>query len=223
MTRVSIAMATYNEADTIGALLDGLHLPGWRVIVVDDNSPDGTATFASWRPWAEVHVRENERGIASAYQLGFILALEHKPDWIVQMDAGGTHSPKDALEMVSLAEREGADLVIGSRFYYPQDWQGIRTGISLGAAALMSLRGVEVSDATTGFRCWRPELLSRVVARPFVSQGFAFQLEALYRAYRCGAVIKEKPVPYLLTNSSFRPAMLIEALRVYFNLGRLYG
>lgn len=220
MTRVCVAMATYNEAETIGQILSGLDFKGWTVVIVDDNSPDGTADIARAYPRACVHVRKHERGIATAYRLALQLALEQSPKWVIQMDAGGTHRPVDAWFM---ADQPNADLVIGSRFFIPVKSRGFRTWISKGAAALMRLRGVQVSDATSGFRCWRSDLLEKVIDRPFVSRGFAFQLETLYQAYRMGARIKETSIPYRLTNSSFRPQMLREALQVYFELGRLYG
>src|SRR3990167_10881529 len=107
---VVVVIATYNEAKTIGALLDAIRYP---VIVVDDNSPDGTWLIAI-RHGATVITRAGKQGIASAYRLGFARALQLRPKFIVQMDAGFTHDPADIERMVSLAA--GADLVIGSRF-----------------------------------------------------------------------------------------------------------
>src|SRR3990167_2136052 len=216
MTNVTVVIATYNEAESIDKILSALAFPSWRVIIVDDNSPDGTSSIARRYDNVEICVRKNERGIASAYRLGFHIALHHtQPDWIVQMDAGMTHDPADALRLVAKAEDTGADLVIGSRFLYKPEIKGMRTLISLGAAALMRLRGAPVTDATTGFRCWRPRILLLAALYPFRAQGFAFQLETLYQAVRMGANIQEISVPYKLTNSSFRPAMLAEALWIY--------
>lgn len=205
-----VVIATYNEAETIGGILDALaNLP---VIVIDDCSPDGTAQIADRRINAEVIVRHNERGIASAYMCGLRRALLTGADYVVQMDAGGTHDPLDVPALVLAAQACHADLVIGSRFMNMPDVRSYRTGISLAAARLMRARGVAVDDATSGFRVWQRGALNWVVRNNCRSRGFAFNLELLWRVHVIGAAIREYPIAYQLTNSTFRPWMLWEAL-----------
>jgi dolichol-phosphate mannosyltransferase len=223
MAGVVAVIATYNERATIGDLVNGLRLDGIRVVVVDD-STDGTAQVARQHGATVVLHRPGKWGIASAYLHGFALALEMPGvTHILQMDAGGTHRLADARAMLHRAHH-GADLVIGSRFVESPDYSyGPRTTISLGAAWLMRRLNVSVRDATSGFRVWKRALLTRVLARPVKARGFAFQLELLYRAHKAGETIAEVSIPYQLTNSTFAPRMIIEALCIYGGLWRDYA
>lgn len=202
-----IVMATLNEADNIGALLAALI--DYPVIMIDAESTDGTAAIARHYDHVCVYSRPN-RGIAAAYEYGLRAALAAGADRIVQMDAGGTHDPDDIARLLAC----DADLVIGSRFVNEHGWYGYRTAISHTATWLMHRRGVNVQDATSGFRVWRRDLLSQALAEPLRSRGFAFQLELLLRANALGAIIEESPIKYQLTNSSFRWPMLAEALKI---------
>jgi len=214
---VAVVIATYNEADTIGDILDGL--TGYDVIVVDDNSPDGTADIVTSYQNAKLILRANKRGIASAYLMGLQVAWAREPEdnYIVQMDAGGTHRPTDVKRLVSAAFHSNADLAIGSRFVRPVRRQGRRTTLSLTAAWLMRRLGIDVRDATSGFRCWRRDMLTEVIGG-ITARGFAFQLETLWAAHHAGAKIIEVPIDYKLTNSTFNGAMVREAMRVYLRL-----
>jgi len=205
-----VVIATYNEAESIGGILDALRdLP---VIVIDDHSPDGTMNIAVKYPNTDVVVRHNERGIATAYTYGLRRAVVcSNADYVVQMDAGGTHDPNDVVPMILAAKNWHADLVIGSRFSTLPHMASYRTAISLTAAWLMRRRGVDVQDATSGFRVWRRDLLYSVVRNNCRSRGFAFNLELLWRAHVLGATIREYPIEYRLTNSTFRIRMLWEA------------
>lgn len=204
---VVVVIATYNEAGTIGRIIRAIPYP---VIVVDDNSPDGTAEIAR-DAGATVLLRPAKSGIASAYYDGFRLALAQNPEYVIQMDAGLTHDPADIDRLLDKA-REGYSLVIGARSF---GW-GRRAIVSRLAALLMLLRGVNVPDATGGFRCWRATELRRVISKPFRARHFAFQLEALWRARYSG--IATVPIAYKLTNSSFRPTMILEALGIWATL-----
>ena len=220
-----VVIATYNEVETIGDILHSLsNVP---VIVVDDSSPDGTGELVRAYGNATLITRPGKLGIASAYITGIQAALEVGADSVVQMDAGGTHRPGDARILDSAAQLYGADLVIGSRFYRrkrtPQaidgwTFRGGRTLISLGAAFLMRRLGINVRDATSGFRCWSRRILERMDLNAVHAHGFAFQLEMLSLAYRAGAEIIEASIPYRLTNSTFNPGMLREALVTYLRL-----
>jgi glycosyltransferase involved in cell wall biosynthesis len=210
-TDAVVVIATYNEAETIGWLLDTLRQ--YHVIVVDSDSPDGTAAIAEDHPNAFV-ILQQYGPIAGAYLNGFGWALAEGCEYVVQMDAGGTHDPVLVPAMLASARRMRADLLIGSRFTHWPGQFSYRMVISLGAAALMRAKGVPVRDATSGFRIWRADVLQQAIARDVTARGFAFQLELLWNAHRVGARIGEYPIPYRLTNSSFKPAMVWEALRI---------
>jgi glycosyltransferase involved in cell wall biosynthesis len=213
----AVVIATYNEAESIGALLAGLR--DFHCIVVDDSSPDGTGAIVRTFAHATLLTRPAKLGIASAYVAGLRAALATEAEWIVQMDAGGTHRPEDAEQLVQVAELFNADLVIGSRFL-ARGWRGYRTAISLGAAWLMRRLGVPVHDATSGFRCWHADFLRVLDLDAVRARGFAFQLELLYQAHRAGGSIVEMPIPYTLTTSTFNGGMVREALGVWMRLAR---
>jgi dolichol-phosphate mannosyltransferase len=204
-----VVIATYNECETIETIIRQLSYP---VIIVDDSSPDGTGEIARCLG-ATVISRPPKSGIASAYYDGFKSALQYKPDYIIQMDAGLTHNPKDVNRLLIKA-RNGYDLVIGSRNF----GLGKRALLSRTAALMMRLKGIDLPDVTSGFRCWQGDLLQTVVKEPFKSRYFAFQLEALYRAYQAKAEIGIMPIEYKLTNSSFKMKMVKEALRIWLTL-----
>jgi dolichol-phosphate mannosyltransferase len=210
--RVIVVLATYNEAATIGTILDALS--EYEVVIVDDSSEDGTGDIARRHPHATVISRPPKSGIVTAYLDGFRAALTHDPTHVVQMDAGLTHKPADVPRLVACADATGAGLVLSSRFVTPR-LLSHRSVISLGAAFLMRRAGVPVTDATGGFRCWRADILRRCIGPPLRSAGFAFQLELLHRAREAGGGLAEVPIDYTLTNSSFSLPMAWEALRIY--------
>jgi len=212
-----VVLATYNEADNIARVVGPLYR--YQVVVVDGGSTDGTPDRV--RPYTHVTLLQKPPGcIASAYRLGFRHALRKRPEWVVQMDAGLTHRTMDVPDLVDCARDTRARLVVGSRFARPHPFLGLRTTISKTAAWLARRLGVRVTDATSGFRCWSPALLDRVLPH-VTAQGHAFQLQALAWAWRLsGGQVEEVPIPYRLTGSHFRPAMLLEALRVYADLLR---
>lgn len=212
-----IVMATYNEADSIAQLLQ--ELSEFKVIVVDDSSPDGTGAIAEGYEHVQVLTRAKKLGIASAYLEGFRAAIELRPNYIIQMDAGLTHEPLDAARLLEQAKATDGDLVIGSRFL-ERHFAGYRTAISYGAAFLMRRLGIQVRDATSGFRCWRTSLLASVDFSQVRARGFAFQLELLYLARRAGGRTSEMTIDYRLTTSSFNFKMVAEALQVYARLWR---
>lgn len=209
---IIVVIATYNEAETIETILRDWY--PYRVIVVDDSSPDGTGELARQHGNAIVISRSRKMGIRSAYCLGLERAIRSlpRPQFIFQMDAGGTHHPLDGRVMVRYAIDHNLDLVIGSRFKGYFKIRGWRTLVSLLAAWLMRLLGIEVYDATSGFRCWRFNTLVHLWQDwdTVRAKGFAFQLELLFRAHKCGFDIGEYIIPYVLTNSSFRWWMIWE-------------
>ena len=208
-----VVMCTYNEADNVGGILTELSALGYSTILVDSSSSDGTAEIAGNFARVQVNVVPN-RGIAAAYRHGLSLGCKEPVEFVVQMDAGWTHDPTLIFPMLLDAQMTHTGLTIGSRFYQAASVLGYRTALSLGAAWLMRRRGVPVRDATSGFRVWRRETLQAALAGPMRARGFAFQLELLWNAHRAGTVIAEYPIPYRLTNSSFRWGMVVEALTI---------
>jgi dolichol-phosphate mannosyltransferase len=197
-------LPTYEERATIGRVLDGLLSLPERVdvLVVDDASPDGTAEIVREAAAADPRVRLLERpgkaGLASAYLSGFELALAEGYDLIVEMDADLSHRPEQLPALLAAAREH--DLVIGSR-YIPgggvRNWSRARLALSrAGNRYARLLLGLPVRDATSGFRVYRRELLRRLLAEPVRSDGYGFQIELAYRAWRLGASVGEAPITF---------------------------
>ena len=198
-------MPTYNEADTIGALvgaaLDRVPAPG-RVLIVDDSSPDGTGEIAdrlaSERRDVEVLHRPRKLGLGPAYLAGFRAALDRGADLVVQMDADFSHDPAELGRLVE-ATRD-ADLVIGSR-YVPggrvTDWGAARRAISRwGSRYARAVLSLAIHDMTSGFKCWRRTALEGIDLGSVRSHGYAFQVEMTYRACRAGFTVIEIPITF---------------------------
>ncbi len=214
---IVVAMATYNEADNIAQLLSGLK--DYEVILVDSSSPDGTAAIA--RKFENVTVIEVPNlGIATAYLQALGIAFTKECKFVIQMDAGLTHDPADIPRLVEACRHK--DLVIGARRFLSWSYHSlVRSLVSLTAAWLMRRKGITVSDATSGFRCWRTSKarpLFRMLLKAITSAGFSFQFELLYYVYLAGFSIGEIPIEYRLTNSSFNWGMVWEAIKVYRGL-----
>ncbi len=183
--------------ENIAAMVSALSLVNCAVLVVDDASPDGTAAAAR-AAGAEVLVRGGERGLGPAYRDGFAWALAGGFDPIVQMDADFSHDPNDVPRLIAAAEH--ADLVLGSR-YVPgggtRNWGvGRRLLSRFGGVYARALLGLPYADLTGGFKCWRADLLSRVLQGGLVSDGYAFQVETTLAAHRLGARIVEVPIVF---------------------------
>ncbi|GBC86272.1 Polyprenol monophosphomannose synthase [bacterium HR12] len=202
--RILVVLPTYEERETIGDVLDGLlALPqGVEVLVVDDGSPDGTGEVVRARAAGEPRVRLLERpakaGLASAYLDGFAVALRDGYDVIVEMDADLSHRPEDLPGLLEAVGR--AHLVIGSR-YVPgggvTNWSRARLLLSrAGNLYARLMLGLPVHDATSGFRAFRRSALERVLRRPLRSDGYAFQVELAYRAWREGFQVTETPITF---------------------------
>ena len=200
-----VIVPTYNERNNLpviaGELLD---LPDLRVMIVDDRSPDGTGQIAdeiAARHPGRVSVlhRNDVRGFGRSYVDGMRAALSAGADLIVQMDADHSHDPADVPRMISAAA--DADLVIGSR-YVPGgrivNWPLHRLVLSAGANRyIRALTGLDVHDVTSGFRCWRREILLRIPFERIVSDGYAFQVEMTWHASRSGSRIREVPITFV--------------------------
>lgn len=201
----TVVIPTYNERENIQrlvpALLDGRE--GVRVLVVDDSSPDGTAEvvrrMSRDEPRVSVLVRQQKNGIGPAYLAGFQQALAEGARWIVQMDADFSH-PVDMVPELLAAGAE-YDLVLGSRYtkgITVVNWPMGRLLLSYyGNAYARWVTGLPVADVTGGFKCWRREILERIPLDRVRSNGYAFQIEMTFRAWRLGARIREIPILFV--------------------------
>lgn len=203
---VVVVIPTYQEREAIIPLLTSLRtvLPYAQLIVVDDGSPDGTAGivrgFLATDRQTRLIVRDNKRGIGRAYMDGFSAALKLAPQVIVQMDADGSHDPREARRLIAAIRCGGADLAIGSRRIAggsTPDWSRARNLLSIfgGRYARLLLR-LATSDATSGYRAWRPIFIARSIAYPLRANGYAFQIETVWRAQQMGAKIIDLPITF---------------------------
>jgi glycosyltransferase involved in cell wall biosynthesis len=201
-----IVIPTIDERPNLEKLLPEVLavLPGCGIVVVDDASRDGTAEFAEQvgRDTRRVNVlrREVDPGLGRAYVEGFRWVLRRtRARFIVQMDADGSHAPRQVGELVERARR-GADLVVGSR-YLPGaqlvGWDFKRRLLSrFGAAYARALTRLPLSDPTSGFKCLRRSVLETIDLGSLRSSGYAFQIELCYRAWRAGFRIEELPITF---------------------------
>lgn len=202
---IAVVIPTYNERENITALLVAVHrqMPDADLLVVDDSSPDGTGDVVrelmADNPSVTLHTRPGKEGLGVAYVDGFSRALACGYDRIVQMDADFSHEPEH-LPAFMAALDDGADLVIGSRYVKgggTQDWPPLRRLVSrAGSLYASTVLGLPVKDATGGFKCWRRELLEKVIRRDLTIRGFGFQIELTYRAHLLGAIIREVPIAF---------------------------
>lgn len=197
---VAVVVPTYNEAGNIALLCQRVQavLPQARIIVVDDNSPDGTAEIAR-KCGVDVVVREGKAGLGAAYRAGFAEALAAGAEICVQIDADLSHDPAHLPALLANVEH-GADLAIGSR-YVPGgrtvDWPWERRALSRwGNRYAAGLLGLAVNDATAGFRAYSADALRRMDYASVRADGYGFQVEMTHRLVRLGGRIVEVPITF---------------------------
>ncbi len=205
MARVIAVVPTYNEIENLPLLLPQILAqdPRIEVLVVDDDSPDGTGKWAEEiaanEPRLHVLHREAKEGLGKAYRAGLRMALDLGADFVIQMDADFSHPPETLRTM--LAEIEDHDVVMGSRYLHGItviNWPIERILLSyFGNWYARRITGLPITDTTGGFRCIRRSLLERVGLERIRSDGYAFQIEMNYRFFRQGARVKEIPFFFL--------------------------
>lgn len=218
-----ICMPTYNEAENLPNIIPAIFevLPDVHVLVLDDNSPDGTGQIADGLAAddARVHVlhRTKKEGLGPAYLAGFAWALERDYDAILEMDADFSHQPRYLKDMVAGLERY--DVVVGSRYVAgggTSDWGLARRVISRGGGLYArTILGVDVQDLTAGFVAWRREVLERLDLKGIEASGYVFQIEMKYRAHQAGFRILETPITFpdrTVGESKMTPDIALEAL-----------
>jgi dolichol-phosphate mannosyltransferase len=205
-----LILPTYNEAENIRAIvaasaevLAGAAPEGFRVLVVDDGSPDGTGAIADGmaaeHEWLDVLHRSEKNGIGPAYLAGFRHALDRGAGYLMEMDSDFSHDPADLARLLA-ATRGDADLALGSR-YVPgggvSDWGLLRRFISEGGSTYARwVLGLKVRDLTGGFKCFRRDVLEAIQFDSVRSRGYAFQVELTYRAVRAGFRVVEVPIVF---------------------------
>jgi len=201
--RVTVVVPTFNERENLSDIVAAITHQGYRVLVVDDSSPDGTGELADRiageDPRVSVLHRSEKEGLGPAYADGFDRALKDQSEVIMEMDADFSHDPADLPRLVKALD-DGADLAIGSRYVAggtTPDWPVLRQGISRGGNlyARMML-GIPVRDATAGFRAFKAEALKRLPYRSAEASGYGFQVEMAWRAHEEGLRIVEVPISF---------------------------
>lgn len=200
-----IIVPTYNEIDNIHTITSRIfeHLPDTHILVVDDNSPDGTGKVANDMAAknSQVHVlhREGKLGLGTAYIAGFKYAIENNYDYVFEMDADLSHDPKELPNFIAALEEN--DLVIGSRYISGVNvinWPLRRLILSYGANLYTRIiTGMPVKDATGGFKAFRAEVLKAMDLDRVRSNGYSFQIELNYKAYAKGFRLKEIPIIFV--------------------------
>ncbi|MEC7737002.1 MAG: polyprenol monophosphomannose synthase [Candidatus Neomarinimicrobiota bacterium] len=227
---------TYNERKNIQSLVEQVlgPNPDYHLLVVDDNSPDKTAEkvkeLQQLYPNLHLEERPGKAGLGTAYLFGFQWALDRHFEAIVQMDADLSHDPKDVPRLV--AELENHDLVIGSRYVEGVsvvNWPIRRLILSYGANMYSRIiTGMPINDATGGFKAWRGSLLDTIRLEKVRSQGYSFQIEMNFRAWRLEASIKEETIIFVdrtIGESKMSKSIMYEAIWMVWRLRiwKLFG
>jgi dolichol-phosphate mannosyltransferase len=230
MTSAWVILPTYNERENLPAVVTRVRTAlasctppvDGSVLVVDDGSPDGTGELADAlaREFPDVHVlhRKRKDGLGGAYLAGFAAALAAHADLVIEMDADLSHDPADLPRLIAAA-RQGADVVLGSR-YAPgggvAGWSLHRRVLSrAGGRYAAAVLGLRLTDLTGGFKCFRASALRAVDRDRVVSRGYGFQIELTYAAVRAGLEIAEVPIVFREREhgkSKMSPAIALEAM-----------
>lgn len=233
MSRTLVVVPTYNEADNVGPLLDGIaaHAPGIHVLFVDDASQDGTRAVLAERMAREpdrlfLLPRAGKLGLGTAYVDGFRWALAHGYGAVVEMDADLSHRPVDLAAI--LKALENAAVVVGSRYVAgggTLNWNRWRKLISqCGSTYARLALGIPVRDFTGGFNAWRREVIETIGLEGVRSEGYSFQIELKYRAALAGYPIVEVPIQFeerRAGQSKMSGSIVAEAIvRVWFLAAR---
>jgi dolichol-phosphate mannosyltransferase len=220
--QATVCLPTYNERENVERMVRALVAEGVHVLVIDDNSPDGTgavadAVAAELEQVGVLH-RERKEGLGPAYLAGFRRALADGAELVLEMDCDFSHDPKDVRRLIAAAE-DGADLVLGSR-YVPggriPNWGALRRFVSRGGCVYAQLwLQTRVRDLTGGFKCYRRKVLETIDLDAIESKGYAFQIEGTYRTMRKGFRVVEVPIMFVDREeggSKMSNAIVLEAI-----------
>ncbi len=225
-----IVLPCYNERENLERLIEEILAlgAGFDVLVIDDNSPDGTGelaeALAARHPEVGVRRRPGKLGLGSAYREGFEQALEHGYQYVVTMDADFSHQPRYLPALRGLCYRE-CDVALGSRYVEgggTEGWPLHRRLVSAFANGLARrVLGISVHDCTTGFRCYRREALLSVGPSSVLSDGYSFLIEMVYRVEQRGLGIGELPITFVDRRAGKSKVSRIEIYRALYTLARL--
>lgn len=227
MSERLVIIPTYNEKENIEAIITAvMNLPiDFHVLIIDDGSPDGTASIVKRLMNSEfagrVHLieRQGKQGLGTAYIAGFQWAIAHGYEYIFEMDADFSHNPHDLMKLYDACANEGADLAIGSRYVSGVNvvnWPMGRVLMSYFASKYVrTMLGIPVHDTTAGFVCYRRAVLETIELDKIRFKGYAFQIEMKFTAYQCGFALKEVPIIFVnrvLGTSKMSGGIFSEAL-----------
>ena len=218
-----IISPTYNESKNVPILLDKLFTinPFYHVLIIDDNSPDGTGDLVEslQKTYPNLHLerRPEKAGLGTAYCFGFKWAIEQEYDIIVQIDADMSHDPLEIPKMIALLENY--DYVVGSRYcdgISVVRWPLRRLALSYGANIYSRIvTGMPIKDGTGGFKAWRREVLAAIDLDKVRSQGYSFQIEMNFRAWMKGYRVIEHPIIFIdrtIGESKMNKMIMLEAI-----------
>jgi dolichol-phosphate mannosyltransferase len=223
--RATVCLPTYDERENLEPMiraLGGVLGADDRVLVIDDDSPDGTGAIADRLAqefeWVDVLHRPRKEGLGRAYLDGFRVALESGSELVLEMDCDFSHDPADVPRLIAAAASD-SDVVLGSRYVTgggTRNWGLVRRAISRGGSLYAQiLLGLPVRDLTGGFKCYRREVLETIDLDAIRSRGYAFQIETTYRAVRAGFRVVEIPILFTdreVGGSKMSRSIVLEAI-----------
>ncbi|MEI7631680.1 MAG: polyprenol monophosphomannose synthase [Actinomycetes bacterium] len=221
--RIVVIIPTFNECESLAAIVARVRtsVPEADILVIDDNSPDGTGDIADGLAAddSNLHVmhRLGKEGLGAAYLAGFSWALQHDYAVVVEMDADGSHQPEQLPRL--LTALRGADLVLGSRWIAgggTENWSKSREILSRGGNFYTrTMLGVPLRDATGGYRAFRADTLRKLDLHNVASQGYCFQVDLAWRAVQRGLIVTEVPITFVeraVGTSKMSQRIVVEAL-----------
>jgi len=228
--KILVIIPTYNESQNIEKLLEqivGQNIDGLDVLVVDDNSPDGTGDLVKKFSKKEQSIHLLERteklGLGTAYVTGFRYALEKEYDLIIEMDADFSHDPNELKNLINSTNQY--DLVIGSRYVKGVNvinWPLSRLLLSMGASLYTRMiTGLPLRDCTSGFKCFKRKVLESINLDKIQSDGYSFQIEMSFKAWKKGFILGEIPIIFLdrsAGTSKMSKKIVREAIWMVWNL-----
>lgn len=222
-----VIIPTYNEKENIEAIITAvMSLPiEFNVLVIDDGSPDGTADIVKrlmagpYKGRVFIVERQGKLGLGTAYIAGFKWAIEHKAEYVFEMDADFSHNPQDLMKLYDACANGGADVSIGSRYVSGVNvvnWPMGRVLMSYFASKYVRfVLGMPINDTTAGFVCYKRKVLETIELDNIRFKGYAFQIEMKFTAYKCGFKITEVPIVFVnrvLGTSKMSGGIFSEAL-----------
>lgn len=222
-----VIIPTYNEKENIEAIITAvMSLPiEFNVLVIDDGSPDGTADIVKrlmegpYKGRVFIVERQGKLGLGTAYIAGFKWAIEHKAEYVFEMDADFSHNPQDLMKLYDACANGGADVSIGSRYVSGVNvvnWPMGRVLMSYFASKYVRfVLGIPINDTTAGFVCYKRNVLETIELDNIRFKGYAFQIEMKFTAYKCGFKITEVPIVFVnrvLGTSKMSGGIFSEAL-----------